>query len=166
MKKLTRPAALILTLGLAACGNDGPTAPPRPLPAVAGSWGVQWLVQFERTRDGFSGSYYCWGTMTLSQSATAGDSANLSGFTVIQSGCPQGTFDVSGSLRPDGTLTLATAGPRPNEGQCPVVEEARYAGQVSNNVFSARSEEIVNCPGPGEGEHRFNYVMTAYKTVN
>jgi hypothetical protein len=166
MKNTLRPIALILALGLVACGGDGPTAPPRPLPAVAGTWGVQWLVQFERTRDGFSGSYYCWGSMTLSQSATAGESAALSGFTVIQSGCPQGTFDVGGTLRPDGSMTLTTAGPRPSQGQCPVVEAARYAGQVSNNVYSGRADETVNCPGAGEGEHRFNYVMTAYKNVN
>lgn len=168
MKSLIRPAALVLTLGLAACGEDAvPTAPAPPLPAMAGTWGVQWFVQFERTHDGFSGSYYCWGTMTLSQSATSGQSATLDGFTVIQSGCPQGTYDVSsGSIRPDGALTLAAVGPRPSQGQCPVVEPARYAGQVSNNVFSARAEETVNCPGPGEGEHRFNYVMTAYKNVN
>ncbi len=166
MKKLSSAVALMLTLGVVACGDNGPTAPPRPLPAVAGTWGVQWLVQLERARDGFSGSYYCWGSMTLSQSATAGEAATLSGFTVVQGGCPQGTFDVGGTLRPDGSMTLSTGGPRPNEGQCPVVEAARYVGQVSNNVFSGRADETVNCPGPGEGEHRFNYVMTAYKNVN
>lgn len=166
MKRLIRPAALILTFGLAACGDDTPTAPPPPLPAVAGTWGVQWLVQFERASDGFSGSYYCWGTMTLSQSASSGQSAALDGFTVLQSGCPQGTFDVTGTVRPDGTMTLSTVGPRPNEGQCPVAEGANYAGQVANNVFSARAEERVDCPGPGEGPHTFNYVMTAYKNTN
>ena len=101
MKSLIRPAALVLTLGLAACGDDAvPTAPAPPLPAMAGTWGVQWFVQFERTHDGFSGSYYCWGTMTLSQSATSGQSATLDGFTVIQSGCPQGTYDVSSGSMP------------------------------------------------------------------
>jgi len=166
MKNLIRPAALVLSLGLAACGSDTPTAPPPALPSVAGTWGVQWLVQFERARDGFSGSYYCWGSMTLSQSATAGQSATLDGFTVIQSGCPQGTYDVTGTLRPDGSMTLTTAGPRPNEGQCPVAETAHYDGQVSNNVYSGRAAETVNCPGPGEGDHSFNYVMTAYKNTN
>lgn len=167
MKNSMRTVALLLALGLGACGDDaGPTAPPPSLPAMAGSWGVQWYVQFERTRDGFSGSYYCWGTITLSQSASAGTSASLEGFTVIQSGCPQGTWDASGSIRPDGTVALSTVGPRPNAGQCPVVEDAAYSGQVSNNVLSARAEETVSCPGAGEGEHRFNYVMTAYKNVN
>lgn len=166
MKNLVRPLALILALGLAACGDDSPTAPPRPLPNVAGSWGMQWLVQFHRTRDGFEGQYYCYGSMTLSQSTTAGDSAGLTGFSVILSGCPQGTFDVTGTLRPDGTVNFATVGPRPNEGQCPFVPEAGYSGQVSNNVLSARAEETVNCPGPGEGPHVFNYVVTAYKNSN
>ena len=70
------------------------------------------------------------------------------------------------TVRPDGTMTLTTVGPRPNEGQCPVAEEANYSGQVANNVFSARAEEGVDCPGPGEGPHTFNYVMTAYKNTN
>lgn len=166
MKNLARPLALILTLGLAACGDDGPTAPPRPLPNVSGSWGMQWLVQFHRTRDGFEGQYYCFGSMTLSQSATADDSAALSGFSVVLSGCPQGTFDVTGTLRPDGMVEIATVGPRPNEGECPFVPAANYSGQVANNVLSARAEETVNCPGPGEGPHVFNYVVTAYKNVN
>jgi hypothetical protein len=167
MKNSTRILPLLLALGLGACGDDaGPTAPPPALPPMAGTWGVQWYVQFERSHDGFSGSYYCWGSMTLSQSASAGTSASLDGFTVIQGGCPQGTYDVSGSVRPDGTVALSTVGPRPNAGQCPVVEQADYTGQVSSNVLSARAEESVNCPGAGEGEHRFNYVMTAYKNTN
>src|SRR5262245_126151 len=166
MKNLARPLALILTLGIAACGDDSPTAPPPPLPNVAGSWGMQWLVQFHRNRDGFEGQYYCWGSMTLSQSTTAGTSAGLTGFSVILSGCPQGTFDLEGTLRPDGTIAFNTVGPRPSQGECPFVAEAAYTGQVSNNVISARAEQTVDCPGTGEGEHVFNYVVTAYKNTN
>jgi hypothetical protein len=166
MKNLRRSLALILGVGLAACGDSGPTIPPPPIPSVAGTWGMQWLVQFHRTHDGFEGQYYCYGSMTLSQSATAGDSAGLTGFTVVQGGCPQGSFDVTGTLRPDGMVQIQTVGPRPNEGQCPFVPQASYDGQVANNVLSARAEETVTCPGPGEGEHVFNYVVTAYKTVS
>jgi hypothetical protein len=161
----SRLLALTLALALAACGDDGAGAPSTPLPNVAGTWGVQWLVQFHRTRDGFEGSYHCWGSMTFSQSARRGASAGLTGFAVILSGCPIGTFDLTGTINDDGTMQLSTVGPRPNEGQCPFARDARYDGVLTGTTLSARARVDVQCPGPGEGPHVFNYLMTAYKTT-
>jgi hypothetical protein len=161
----SRLFALTLALSLAACGDDGPSTPSTTLPDVAGTWGVQWLVQFNRTRDGFEGSYNCWGTMTFSQSTQRGSSAGLTGFAVILSGCPIGTFDLNGTVNADGTMRISTVGPRPSVGQCPFAQAARYDGVLTGTTLSARARMDVQCPGPGEGPHVFNYIMTAYKTT-
>src|SRR6185369_7002002 len=70
----------VLLLFLVACGGDNPTQPTAPVPNVAGryeAWNM-WQVQFYRTNDGFTGSFYCAGSLTLAQSGS-----RLTGFAVV-----------------------------------------------------------------------------------
>ena len=166
------PILMILALSLAACDGPNPTEPSAPLPRLidlTGEWSAQWRVQFERHRDGFSGEFICRGSLTLSQTVTAGASGPLSGFAVVtgNNGCPVGSFDIGGSIRPGGSLRLTTVGPKPPTGQCPYVARASYDGVVQNESggakeLSVRAQEIVDCPGPGEGRHTFTYILTGW----
>jgi hypothetical protein len=159
MKALIPSAALLLTL--VACGGDSPTAPPVPVPSVAGryeAWNM-WQVQFFRTRDGFTGSFYCSGSLTLAQS---GD--KLTGFAVVSDPCPPLSFDLTGSVTVDRGVSFTTSGPRPPEGQCPSPQGASYSGVVAGTQISLRATANLDCPGPGEGPHRFDYIITAYKS--
>jgi hypothetical protein len=163
MRRTTTVGAALLALLLGAgCGDDSsPVRPSVPVPNVAGTYWAQWQVQFERSRDGFSGSYFCWGQLTISQSGAASGQASLGGFSVVSGGCPQATFDLTGTIQADGTVRITTGGPRPNEGQCPVAPAASYEGVWANTNLSARATATINCPGPGEGQHRFDYIVTA-----
>lgn len=154
----SRPTALLVLLLLTACGGDSPTSVTN-LPNVAGTYaGHQiWLVQFRRHHDGFSGSFDCNGTVTLVQSREG----RLTGFAVVSAPCPSLSFDLAGRVSPDGSVTFTTGSPRPPVGQCPAAVGAAYAGLVSDQVLSARATAEVFCPGPGEGSHRFDYILNA-----
>jgi hypothetical protein len=159
---MRKPASCALwLLVLAACGGDNPVAPTVPVPVVAGryeAWNM-WQVQFFRTRDGFTGSFYCAGSLTLSQSRD-----RLTGFAVVGDPCPPASFDLSGSVTVDGGLSFTTGGPRPSVGQCPSPVAASYSGVASGSQISLHATANLDCPGPGEGPHRFDYIITAYKS--
>jgi hypothetical protein len=148
-------------LVLVGCGGDSPTAPTVPVPGVAGryeAWNM-WQVQFFRTRDGFTGSFYCSGSLTLAQSG-----AKLTGFVVVSAPCPPLSFDLTGAVTVDGSVSFTSGGPRPPEGQCPFPVGASYSGVVAGTQISLRATANLDCPGPGEGPHRFDYIITAYKS--
>jgi len=161
-------AALLAPLALTACGGDSPTAPSGPPPpGVAGSYSGYWLTQFERTHDGYSGSFTCGGTITLVQ---APSSKTITGFAVVASSpCPPVSFDLSGTVEAGGAITLKTAGPKPPAGPCPVPPASTYTGTIGQGSsggglqLSARSTVMVDCPGPGEGQYRFDQIATFYK---
>jgi len=162
MKKaiaLSLPLALVLT----ACGGDDsstPTTPPGPVPSIAGSYSGYWLVQFRRHHDGYSGSFYCNGSVTLAQSA----SGTLTGFTVVGDTCPPLSFDLTGGVDGQGAIRFTSGGPRPPVGQCPAAVGATYSGVVSGPSLSARASAEIECPGPGEGTHTFDYILQVYKS--
>jgi hypothetical protein len=60
-----RPVAVAALLLLAACGSNdggvsGPTPPAPPVPNLSGTYNsANWLTQFNRTRDGYAGSWNC-----------------------------------------------------------------------------------------------------------
>jgi len=144
---------------LAACGGDDATGPTTTnLPNVAGSYNGQWLVQFRRHHDGFSGSFYCYGSVTLAQSA----GGVLTGFTVVRSNCPAFSFDLAGNVGTGGSVTFTSGAPRPSVGQCPAPAAANYTGIVADRQLSARARVELNCPGPGEGVHTFDYILDAW----
>jgi len=166
----TRVRVLGVTLALltlCGCGGDPPTSGTPALPNVAGTYaGYEvWLVQFFRNHDGFDGSFHCNGSITLVQSPTGA----LSGFVVVDQPCPPASFELSGSVRADGSLTFTTGSPRPYEGQCPSAPGVTYAGVVGRlsgsemSELSARGSANVFCPGPGEGDHRFDYIFRGYR---
>lgn len=161
-KRLTAVAALLM---LAACGSDsddsGPSTPTPPVPSLSGTYqGTNWLTQFNRTRDGYSGSWNCSGSMTLTQEP---GSNQFNGFAVVGSPCPAVSFDLSGSVTPGGAVTLVTRGPRPGAGTCPLPPPSTYTGLFQNNLLSARTQVKVDCPGELEGEYTFNQIITARK---
>ena len=154
-----KKALVLAVLGfLAACGGEDATGPTTPLPNVAGTYNGNWLVQFRRHHDGFSGSFYCYGSVTLAQSSTGA----LTGFSVISASCPAASFDLSGSVGTGGSVTFTTGGPRPSVGQCPVATGASYTGVVTDHRLSARATVELNCPGPGEGAHTFDYILDVW----
>src|SRR5258706_12016051 len=112
----SRALVLLALVFLAGCGSDSPTAVTN-LPNVAGTYSGYniWLVQFKRTSDGYSGAFNCNGSVTLVQSHTG----QLSGFAVVSSPCPPLSFDLSGGVGPDGSVTFTTGGPNPAGGPGP-----------------------------------------------
>jgi hypothetical protein len=160
-----RPATVAALLMLAACGgsdNDvtSPTPPPN-VPSLTGNYSsLNWLTQFNRTRDGYSGSWNCSGSMTLAQEP---GSDKFTGFAVVGSPCPAVSFELSGSVTPGGAVTILTRGPRPGAGTCPLPPASTYTGLFQNNGISARTQVRVDCPGELEGEYTFNQIITARK---
>jgi len=164
----TRIAILATSLALVGgCGGDEPTSSTPPLPSVAGTYsGYEvWLVQFSREHDGYTGSFHCNGTITFTQSPTGA----LSGFIVVEQPCPPASFDLSGAVHADGSVTFTSGSPRPYEGQCPSAAAVTYTGTVAPYAgsemkeLSARGSTDVFCPGPGEGDHRFDYIFRGYR---
>jgi hypothetical protein len=154
-------SCFVLLLFLVACGGDNPTQPTAPVPNVAGryeAWNM-WQVQFFRTNDGFTGSFYCAGSLTLAQSGN-----RLTGFAVVGEPCPPLSFDLSGAVTADRGLSFTTGGPKPPEGQCPSAVGASYGGVATETQISLHATASLDCPGPGEGPHRFDYIITAYKS--
>src|SRR5512132_2598549 len=83
-----RPTAVAALLLLAACGsNDGDVSGPYT--------STNWLTQFNRTRDGYAGSWNCSGSMTLAQEP---GSDKFNGFAVVGTPCPAVSFELSGSV--------------------------------------------------------------------
>lgn len=152
-------AALLL---LAACDSDdnsSPVTPTEPVPTVSGTYqGTNWLTQFNRTRDGYAGSWNCSGSMTLTQEP---GSNQFTGFAVVGAPCPAVSFELAGSITPGGGVTLVTRGPKPGAGTCPLPPPSSYSGQFQNNTISARTQVTVDCPGELEGEYTFNQIITA-----
>ncbi len=155
-----KKALLIPVLALlAGCGGNDATGPTTTnVPNVAGTYRGNWLVQFRRHHDGFSGSFYCHGRVTFAQSSNGA----LTGFLVVESSCPGLSFDLAGSVRPGGSLTFTSGAPRPPVGQCPAPAGANYSGVVAERQLSARATVELDCPGPGEGLHTFDYILTAW----
>jgi hypothetical protein len=158
---MTKPlsVATFAAASLVACGGENPVAP-TILPSVAGryeAWNM-WQVQFQRAHDGYSGTFYCPGSLTLVQS---GD--RLTGFAVVGEPCPPSSFELVGSVTPERGIVFTGAGPRPPEGQCPAPSGAAYTGLATDVQVSLRATANLDCPGPGEGRHRFDYIVTAYK---
>lgn len=155
----SRVFALLALVILVGCGSDSPTTVVTSLPNVSGTYNAynMWLVQFRRFHDGYSGSFNCSGSVTIVQSRAG----QLSGFAVVSAPCPQLSFDLTGSVASDGSVTFTTGGPRPSVGQCPAALDTTYTGLVSDKVLSARAGADIFCPGPGEGQHHFDYVLTA-----
>lgn len=150
-----------MLLGLAACGSDSPIAPtPAPVPSVAGryeAWNM-WQVQFSRSNDGYTGSFYCSGSLTLAQAGN-----RLTGFAVVSDPCPPLSFELTGAVTADRGVSFTSSGPRPAQGQCPAPAAADYKGVATESQISLRATVDLNCPGPGEGPHRFDYIIAAYK---
>jgi hypothetical protein len=150
---------------LAACGDDTPTAPTppaEPAPNIAGTYSAQWLTQFVRPHDGYSGSWPCSGSLTLVQATGA---AAITGFAVVGAPCPALSFDLKGQVLAGGGFTFDTGGPKPGGGPCPAPPVATYTGTFTpdRRQISARSVKRVNCPGEGEGIYEFTQIITAYK---
>jgi hypothetical protein len=161
LKKITTIAAL--SLGLAACGgSDSPTTPTTPPPDVAGTYYMTWQLQVLRKSDGFQTQFYCGGRITLSQGASAGDSASLSGFVVVDAPCAPESYNLTGTVGAGGVVDFTTNGPRPLEGPCPGGTGVRFTGQItaesSYRTLSARGATAVTCPQ--FGEHDFTYLLT------
>lgn len=153
--------AAAVTIALVACNDDSPTTPnPVTVPSVAGryeAWNM-WQVQFYRMNDGFTGSFYCSGSLTLVQSGS-----RLTGFAVVSDPCPPSSFELNGAVTADRGVAFTSSGPRPSQGQCPAPREAAYSGVATESQVSLHAAVNLDCPGPGEGPHRFDYIIAAYK---
>ena len=158
-----RCAVLLPVLMLAACdGNDSspsaPATPVPPAPSITGTWNTSMLVQFIRTVDGYAGTFTCPGQMTLTQTG-----GTFRGFAVINPPCGASSFDVTGTVQPNNEVTLNGAGPRPGAGPCPAPTSVTYTGLLTQSQISVHAAATVDCPGEGEGAHRFDYVLTGFK---
>lgn len=161
----TRSTAVAALLLLAACGSsDSDLTVPTPtasVPSLTGTYtSTNWLTQFNRTRDGYNGSWNCSGSMTLAQEP---GSDKFTGFAVVGAPCPAVSFELTGSVTAGGAVTIVTRGPRPGAGTCPLPPPSTYTGLFQNNLLSARTQLKLDCPGELEGEYTFNQIITARK---
>jgi len=164
-----RSQAFVLSslLLFAACGDSNsvtsPSAPPEPVPNIAGQYSTQWLTQFIRPHDGYSGSWTCAGSLTIVQSPGSG---SFTGFGVVSAPCPAVSFDLVGKVQVGGAINFDTGGPRAGAGPCPAPPVSTYTGTLSKDgrQLSARSTKVLNCPGEGEGEYDFTQIVTGYKS--
>lgn len=154
--------AVPLALGLAACGGSDSPVSASPPPNVAGGYYLQWTLQVLRKSDGFQTQFQCSGRMTLVQGAA---STSLSGFAVVDYGCPPESYDLSGTIKEGGAIEFTTNGPKPPEGPCPGGKGVRFTGQVtttdSYSILNARGVTTVTCPQ--FGDHEFTYLISASK---
>ncbi len=170
MKKI---ASILGLVTLAACGSD--TNPVGPSPAVAatvpniagvyaGGYKSGLLVQWARQRDGAVGSFSCAASLTLSQGTANYGQANLTGFLVIGAPCPPQNFDVKGFVYSDNSIRLESGGAKPPEGQCPAAAKVVYSGIFVREQYSAGLSALgsasIDCPGPGEGPHHMDYILS------
>ena len=138
-------------------GPSSPSAPASPVPSVSGTYqGTNWQIQFNRTNDGYSGSWNCAGSMTLVQEP---GSNKFTGFAVVNAPCKAVSFELAGSVTPGGAITFVTRGPASNAGPCPQPPPSAYEGLFQNNTISARSQVKVACGE--EGEYTFNQIVSA-----
>jgi hypothetical protein len=160
--------ALPMLLVLAACGDDpssisDPTPTPvANVPNVQGTWSANWLVQFVRAEDGYTGSWNCPGSFTLTQTSAGGAAGALSGFGSVTGNCPPMSFDVRGSVQSNGAIVFTTGGPKSGAGPCPAPPETmNYSGLVQNNSISVRATNTLQCGS--EGPYRFEFILTGSK---
>jgi len=158
-------AATVLAVSLAACDDTHtPTGPTVNYPSVDGSYSAVWTTQFNRTVDGYNGSFICYGSLTLTQEP---NSPTIKGFAVVSSNCPPLSFDLSGSVTPGGEISFRTGGPKPAGGPCPAPPPTDYSGSFtmvgSALSISVRGLTSVNCPGALEGEYKFTQLISAQR---
>ena len=104
------------------------------------------------------GTFTCPGQMTLTQTGST-----FRGFMVINPPCGASSFDVTGTVQANSAVTLVGEGPRPGAGPCPAPTNITYTGLLTGTQVSVHAEATVNCPGEGEGIHKFDYVLTGFK---
>jgi hypothetical protein len=140
---------LALLLLLTACGSDAPTTEPVPVPSLAGTFSsTVWLTQFNRTHDGYSGSWSCSGSMTLAQEP---GSSSFTGFAVVGAPCPGVSFELAGTVTPGGAITMLTRGPRPGAGTCPLPPPSTYTGTITGNTPVRAHDRDRRLPRPRRG---------------
>ena len=161
MKRERLPVLVVLAVALGACGGDGtPPSSGSSVPSFAGTYSSSqfWTLQVLRLSDGFMRSFTCAGSMTIVQSAGSGSSAPITGFaTVTGTVCAPVSFNMSGRVNTDGSVSFTTGGPPPTEGPCPGGSNVAFAGLIATPNISARGVTTVQCPE--FGEHQFTYIM-------
>jgi hypothetical protein len=177
IRSKTLALALASAFALGACGGDsddgagtnpGGTAPTgvQTVPQVAGIYSNSqlWTHQVLRTSDGFITSFTCSGSITLTQrpGTASGRGDTLTGFAVVGSPCPPVSFDLSGTVAADGTISFVSGGPKPPQGPCPAAANVPYSGGVFGRQINLRGSAAVTCPE--FGEHRFTYIISAFKS--
>jgi len=162
----SRLAIALVAGSLAACGNsDSSTSPTSSYPSVDGTYSAVWTTQYNRTVDGYSGAFTCYGSLTLTQEE---NSPAIKGFAVVSSNCPPLSFDLTGSVTPGGQISFRTGGPKPAGGPCPAPPATDYTGSfvmvgTSTQSISVRGVTSVNCPGDLEGEYKFTQLVSAQR---
>src|SRR5260221_14792289 len=94
-----RPTAVAALLLLAACGSNdggvsGPTPPAQAVPDLTGTYtSTNWLKQFNRSRDGYQGSWNCAGSINPAQEPGFD---KVIGLVVVGTPRPGGSVPISG----------------------------------------------------------------------
>jgi hypothetical protein len=168
-RSLAGPAGVVLVgaLLVSGCGgdSDSPSSPTPPPSDVAGRYGATWTIQVLRKSDGFQKQFFCYGSMTLTETGTSGSATALGGFATVTSNCAPESYDLKGSIVSGGEIAFTTNGPKPPEGPCPGGKNVEFSGQLTSSgsyrSISARGVSTVTCPE--FGEHQLTYLLQASK---
>ena len=171
MRMQSQWVAVVVAVAMSAgaCGDDsgnitGPASKDN-VPQIAGIYTGSsfWVHQVLRTSDGFMKSFTCSGSLTITQRTGNSDRADqITGFAVVSSPCPPVSFDLTGTVGSDGTITFVSGGPKPPEGPCPAAQSVAYSGGVFDRRLNVRGSATVVCPE--FGEHKFTYIISAVKS--
>jgi hypothetical protein len=128
-----------------------------------------WITKFKRTHDGYSGYFYCDGSITIVQ---APGSSRITGFAEVGGppsswACPPNSFSVTGTIEAGNAISFVTRGPQPPVGPCPTPGETTFTGWIDfpkgRLRLHARGTVKVVCPGAGEGEYSFDQIIDGFK---
>ena len=164
LKRLPHPGWVVpVLLGVLACGGsgDGPMGPDSQ--TVQGTYDGSWMLRLTDVETGESASESCPGSVTINNQS----GSNLQGSFIIRNtaDCDNVSGTLSGTLRPDGgiTLTIEVPGGDPNSFEditgCVIISgDSAFSGSIQGRAISFDAGFVTDC-FTEFGVFRVNWVL-------